>query len=96
MEIPPDVVSGSSRSTDRRLTATALPISTTSGLKFSPSIRKAPSRFSPSMPAPDVCSNWPWGPDASATGVDEVPPWFLGAIYATLAACAIAVGVAVP
>jgi hypothetical protein len=32
---------------------------------------------------------------ASVTGVVEVPPWFLGAIYAALAACAIAVGVAV-
>jgi hypothetical protein len=32
---------------------------------------------------------------AVETGVDEVPPWFLGVVYATLAACAIAVGVVV-
>jgi hypothetical protein len=32
---------------------------------------------------------------ALVTGVDEVPPWFLGALYATLAAFAIAVGVVV-
>jgi len=32
---------------------------------------------------------------ALVTGVDEVPPWFLGAVYATLASCAIAVGVLV-
>jgi hypothetical protein len=28
---------------------------------------------------------------AGVTGVDEVPPWFLGAAYATLASCAIGV-----
>jgi uncharacterized membrane protein YccC len=32
---------------------------------------------------------------ALATGVDEVPPWFLGTAYAGLSACAIAVGVSV-
>jgi hypothetical protein len=32
---------------------------------------------------------------AVVTGVDEVPPWFLGAIYAMLASCGIAVGVLV-
>jgi len=32
---------------------------------------------------------------AARTGVDEVPPWFLGAAHAILAACAIAVGVVV-
>lgn len=32
---------------------------------------------------------------ALVTGVDEVPPWFLGTAYATLAAFAIAVGVSV-
>jgi predicted lysophospholipase L1 biosynthesis ABC-type transport system permease subunit len=32
---------------------------------------------------------------ALSTGVDEVPPWFLGTAYAGLAAFAIAVGVSV-
>jgi hypothetical protein len=30
-----------------------------------------------------------------ATGVDEVPPWFLGAAYAILASCAITAGVVI-
>jgi hypothetical protein len=32
---------------------------------------------------------------AVVSEVDEVPPWFLGAAYAVLAACGIAVGVVV-
>ena len=32
---------------------------------------------------------------AVVSEVDEVPPWFLGAAYAVLAACRIAVGVVV-